>query len=236
MHATWPLLAALYHVGRWGELPPLVEEHVAAFEQDPAVECQFVRDGPVIGATALVHMGELDRALALAAVVGDPMAEPETASAWQARFAVAAGDPETGRLISEDKFHEGRLYGPQHALALLEALLALEDWPAIAGFLPKARANVPGNALLAPACDRAEGLLHAGAGRRREAARALRRALDGFERLGVPFEAARTREDQAAVVPAAAARPLLQAASSAYERLGAVPGHRAVQSRLLALA
>ena len=36
--------------------------------------------------------------------------------------------------------------------------------------------------------------------------------------------------------PAAAARPLLQAASSAYERLGAVPGHRAVQSRLLALA
>jgi hypothetical protein len=95
---------------------------------------------------------------------------------------------------------------------------------------------VPGNALLAPACDRAEGLLHAGAGRRREAARALRRALDGFERLGVPFEAARTREDQAAVVPAADARPLLQAASSAYKRLGAVPGHRAVQSRLLALA
>jgi hypothetical protein len=63
----------------------------------------------------------------------------------------AAGDPETGRLISEDKFHQGRLYGPQHALALLEALLALEDWPA-------------------------------------------------------------------------------------YEQLGAVPGHRAVQSRLLALA
>jgi hypothetical protein len=97
----------------------------------------------------------------------------------------AARDPETGRLISEDKFHQGRLYGPQHALALLEALLALEDWPAIAGFLPKARANVPGNALLAPACDRAEGLLQAGAGRRREAARALRRALDGFGRRAV---------------------------------------------------
>jgi hypothetical protein len=44
MHATWPLLAALYHLGRWDELPPLVEEHAAAFRQNPAVECQFVRD------------------------------------------------------------------------------------------------------------------------------------------------------------------------------------------------
>jgi hypothetical protein len=43
-------------------------------------------------------------------------------------------------------------------------------------------------------------------------------------------------EDLAAVAPAAAARPVLEAASSAYEQLGAVPGHRAVQSRLLALA
>jgi hypothetical protein len=34
MHATWPLLAALYHLGRWRELAPIVDEHVAAFEQD----------------------------------------------------------------------------------------------------------------------------------------------------------------------------------------------------------
>jgi DNA-binding SARP family transcriptional activator len=236
MHATWPLLAALYHLGRWRELAPVVDEHVAAFEQDPAVECQFVRDGPVIGATVLVHLGEVDQARTLAAVVGDPMAEPETASAWQARFAVAAGDPELGRRISVDKFHEGRLYGPHHAFALLEALLALEDLPAVAEFLPAARANVPGNALLAPACDRAEGLLHAHAGRRRAAARALRAALGGFERLGVPFEAARTREHLASVAPAAAVRALLEAAGSTYERLGAAPDHQAVRSRLLALA
>src|SRR5918996_2918293 len=113
------------------------------------------------------------------------MAEPETASAWQARFAVAAGDPETARLISGDEFDAGRLYGPEHALALLEALLALEDWQAVGGLLPEARANVPGKALPAPGFDRAEGVLHAVAGRRREAARALRRAVEGFERLGV---------------------------------------------------
>jgi hypothetical protein len=181
-------------------------------------------------------MGETRRARALAAVVGDPMAELETASAWQARFAVAAGEPETGRRISVGKAHEGRLYGPQHALTLLEALLALEDWPAVAELLPAARATLAGNALLAPACDRGEGLLHGSAGRRREAARALRAALGGFERLGVPFEAARTREHLATVASAATARRLLEAAGSTYERLGAKPGHQAVKHRLLTLA
>src|SRR4029450_4760495 len=39
MHATWPVMAALYHLGRWSELLPTVDEHVAAFEQDPAVIC-----------------------------------------------------------------------------------------------------------------------------------------------------------------------------------------------------
>jgi len=62
---------------------------------------------------------------------------------------------------------------------------------------------VAGNALLAPYCDRAEGLVHGQAGRTRQAAQALRRALARFEQLGVPFEAARTREQLAAVEPAA---------------------------------
>jgi hypothetical protein len=72
MHATWPLMAALYHLGRWRELLPTADEHIAAFDQDPAVICQFVRDGPVIGATVLAHRGELERARRLAAMVGDP--------------------------------------------------------------------------------------------------------------------------------------------------------------------
>jgi DNA-binding SARP family transcriptional activator len=235
MHAIWPLLAALYHLGRWHELPPLVEEHAAAFRENPAVECQFVRDGPVIGATVLAHQGELRRAAALAALVGDPMAEPETASAWQALFAVASGDPATARQISTEKATEGRLYGPQHALSLLEALLALGDWPAVAEFLPTARDNVAGNALLEPFCDRAEGLVHANAGRRPAARTALRRALARFEELEVPYEAARTGERLAALEPAPAARSLLEAALATYQRLGAGPRLEAVRSRLAAL-
>jgi hypothetical protein len=129
MHATWPMLTALYHLGRWQELPPILDEHVDAFRQDPAPGCSFVRDGPVVGATVLAHTGELDRARTLAAVVGDPMADLDTASAWQARFAIASGDPEAARRISADKARERRLYGPQHVHALPEALVALEDWP-----------------------------------------------------------------------------------------------------------
>jgi hypothetical protein len=43
-------------------------------------------------------------------------------------------------------------------------LLALEDWEAVAALLPTARANVAGNALLVPYCDRAEGRLDVQAG------------------------------------------------------------------------
>jgi hypothetical protein len=85
-------------------------------------------------------------------------------------------------------------------------------------------------------CDRAEGLTHAQAGRPPAAGRALRRALARFERLSVPFEAARTREELAALEPSRAARPLLEAALSTYERLACAPRQHAVQGRLLALA
>lgn len=94
MHVTWPLLAALYHLGRWEEMFEIVEEHMAAYAREPAVECHFVRDGPLIAASALADMGEMDQARSLAAVPGDPTAHPDTASAWQAWYLVASGDPE----------------------------------------------------------------------------------------------------------------------------------------------
>jgi tetratricopeptide (TPR) repeat protein len=168
-------------------------------------------------------------------MVGEPMHDLDSASAWQAFYATANGDPETARQLSADKAQEPQLYGPQHALALLEALVALEDWPSVGEFLPQARARVAGNALLAPACDRAEGLALAQAGRPAEAAQAIRRALAGFERLSVAFEAARTREHLATLESPTAAQPLLEAALSTYERLACTPRQHAVQARLLAL-
>src|SRR6267143_1386611 len=50
MHGTAPVLEALYEMGRGEEMPPVLDEHLRAFRQDPAVECEFVRNGPVLGA------------------------------------------------------------------------------------------------------------------------------------------------------------------------------------------
>jgi hypothetical protein len=194
MHVTWPLLAALYHLGRWDEMVPITEEHMAAYAKEPAVECHFVRDGPLIAASALAHMGQMDQARSLAAVPGDPAARPSTATAWQAWYLVASGEPEAARAIAGPKALEGRSYGPQHAMALIEALVALEDWRELQEFLPHARAASAGNALLEPFCDRALGLMNAARGDRRSASKQLARALSGFEKFKVQYQATRTRQ------------------------------------------
>lgn len=198
MHVTWPLLAALYHLGRWDEMFPIAEEHMAAYAKEPATECHFVRDGPLIAASALAHMGEMNQARSLAAVPDNPATDPDTASAWQAWYLVASGDPEAARAIAGPKALEGRSYGPQHAMAFVEALVALEDWRTLGEILPHARAATAGNALLEPFCDRASGLMTATCGDRRSARMHLVRALSGFEKLKVQYQATRTREIMAA--------------------------------------
>src|ERR1700738_756573 len=102
MHATWPMLVALYQLGRWQEMAPILEEHLAAFRAEPALQCQFVRDGPVIGAMLATGMGDIERARELAALVGDPLREPESASAWQSRYA-ALVDPDVAVTLSLPK-------------------------------------------------------------------------------------------------------------------------------------
>jgi class 3 adenylate cyclase len=61
-----------------------------------------------------------------------------------------------------------------------------------------------------------------------------RLVADATERLGVQFEAARTREHLASVAPAAEAWSLLEAALATYERLACAPRGRAVRARLRA--
>lgn len=207
MHVTWPLLAALYHLGRWDEMFLIAEEHIAAYAQEPAAECQFVRDGPLIAASALAHKGEMDQARSLAVIPGDPAADPDAASAWQAWYLVASGDPAAARAIAGPKALQGRSYGPQHAMALVEALVALEDWNALGEILPHARAAATGNALLEPFCDRAAGIMTAAYCDRRSARKHLVRALSGFEKFKVPYQATRTRQLMAALPTARGRSP-----------------------------
>jgi len=147
-------------------------------------------------------MGEMDQARSLAAVPGDPAADPATASDWQAWYLVASGDPEAARVIAGPKALEGRSYGSQYAMVLVEALAALEDWSALDEFLPCARAAITGNALLEPFCARASGLMAAARGDRHSARMHLVRAVRGFEKFKVQYQATRTRRIMAALTAA----------------------------------
>jgi hypothetical protein len=220
MHNTWPVLASLFQLGRWQELLEFLPEHVAAFRIEPAIECQFVRDGPVIGATALTLLGRIAEARELAARLGDPMTDLLSASAWQARYATATGDPATARAISVEKAREGRTYGPQHAFALLEALSALGDWSEAADFLADARASAIGNVLLEPLADRVEGEIRLAAGDRPVAEPLLRRAADEFARRGALLEQARATELLARAMPAGSSKTIRERARSLYRRIG----------------
>jgi len=196
MHACWPVLVALFQLGRWDELLPVLDEHVSAFRAEPAGECQFVRDGPAIGAATLTLLGRVGEAREIAALLGDPLRDRESASAWQSRYATLSGDPVTARTISVDKALEGRTYGPQHAFALLEALAALEDWDAVLAVVPRARDAVVGNAMLGPLIDRVEGQARMAWGDIQSAVGLLGQAVEGFHRLNAAYEEARAIEAQ----------------------------------------
>ena len=56
-------------------------------------------------------------------------------------------------------------------------------------------------AILGPVCDRAEGMVKAADGDAEGAVELLQRAVAGFERLGVPYEIARTKSMLANVLP-----------------------------------
>ena len=192
MHGTFPVMAALFELDRWDEIPAVLNEHLDAFRLDPAIECDFVRDGPILGAVVAVKTGDVVRARELAGLIGAPTAEIDRATAWQATLAVALGEPEVARRISAGKALEGKSFGPHHARSMLEALVALEDWDELERFVPLARRHVAGLAVLAPCCARAEALLARARGDRSAASAAFERALAGFDSLNARAELAVT--------------------------------------------
>jgi DNA-binding SARP family transcriptional activator len=226
MHSTYTVLSARSLAGRWSELEAPAVEHLEALAREPGIGCPYVRGGPVVAATALAHQGRLDRAAELAATLTPDLDEPGLAEALLARYHVARGDPLAGRELAE-RIVGRAVYAEENAfevLAMLDALAALEQWDALVAFLLRARAAARGLALAGPASDRAEGLARAAAGDRPAAEALLRRALDGFGRIGAAFEAALTGERLAAVTAAGADAARLRAeALATYERLAAAP-------------
>ena len=106
---------------------------------------------------------------------------------------------------------------------MVDSLVQQQDAEGLRAFLPEAARIREAVAVLGPASDRAAGLLRLWEGDAPGARVLLDRALAEYERLGNPFEAARTREYLAEALPADERAPILDAAWRQYEQLKATP-------------
>jgi DNA-binding SARP family transcriptional activator/class 3 adenylate cyclase len=240
MHATFLVMACLDQLGRWSEIEPYLEEHIQLLDGPEAtMSCPYLRGGPLVGALALARLGEVRRAQDIAAQTRADLDHPGNAEVVRAQLAIELGDAETGRHLVERLLPVGRRPAPeevpQELLVIVEALQALGDHEALLNVLPTVRAGSSYLAAITPTCDRAEGLARAAGGDTHEAAALLTRAVDGFGRMSVPLQVARTREHLARVLPEREDQ-LLRAALDTYTSLGARRDADRVRSVLAAAA
>ena len=234
LHATHALLYGNSSLGRWQLIDALHEEHLENFQKDKDMSCPYVRGGLLISAAVLAHRGDLARARETAALVPMNWEKPALPEALHGFALLACGDAPGARQEAEKILAAKRRLtfeeAPLEAVLMLESLVALHDAEGIRAFLPEAERIRQAVALLAPAIDRAAGLLHLWESDAAGARPLLERALAEYERLGNPFEAARTREYLADAVPAGEHAPVLDTALRQYEQLGATPSAERVRA------
>src|SRR5438132_1789594 len=234
LHATFELLYGNSSLGRWQLIDALHEEHLENFQKDKDMSCPYVRGGLLISAAVLAHRGDLARARETAALVPMNWEKPALPEALHGFALLALGDAPGARQEAEKILAAKRRLtfeeAPLEAVLMLESLVALHDAEGIRAFLPEAERIRQAVALLAPAIDRAAGLLHLWDGDAAGARASLERALAEYERIGNPFEAARTREYLADAVPAGEHAPVLDTALRQYEQLGATPSAERVRA------
>jgi len=227
LHATYGLIYGNASLGRWDRIDALLEEHLAAFHQEPDMSCPFIRGGPLISAAILAHRGDLERAREMAALVPMNWSDPSLPEALHGFALLATGDAAAARQEAEKGLAAKRRLtyeeAPMEVVLMVEALVALQDSEGLREFLPEAERIRQAVAVLGPALDRATGLLHLWEGDASGARPSLERALAEYERLSNPFEAARTREYLADALPGYERRTTLETALGQYEQLGATP-------------
>ncbi len=232
-HGTSAVLWCLYHLGDWGaETTQLVDEHLVAVRGTNVFICPYMRSGPLIGALIAGHLGEFSRARDLLGQVELSEDEPGLPEALHARVLVTLGEADKGVAAAQAIIDSGRLAtmeeNEHEAVALIEGLHAMGDWGRLRDFLPDARRRSASLAILVPVCDRAEAMAAAADGDSERAIELLRRAVAGFERLGVPYEVARTKALLAQVLPDGDAM-LADAIAAAESLMGDRPGAGAAE-------
>jgi class 3 adenylate cyclase/tetratricopeptide (TPR) repeat protein len=220
MHATYFVMAALYRLGRWQEIPDLITEHLTAFDEETVdMNCPFTRSGPVVGALVLDQLGRTEEAARAAASIVPNDDAPGLVEAWMAERALRAGQPGAARETAERTMLFGR--GPTveemayEVPVLVDALAELGRWDELEAALPSIRANPANVAWLAPAIDRAEARRRAEQGDTEGAETVLLRALDAFRRMAMESEMATTLDRLADLDPDSAASAARRAEAAA---------------------
>ena len=189
MHGTFSKLWLLFHLGRWGEMPPLVDEHLDVLDEQITSVCPYVRSGPLVGALALAHLGDADGARRITERVPATWDEPGLPEMLLARIAIARGDPSEGARLARQMIDAGRQPNLEENafdhVALIEALQASEDWDALGEAVRAARKWEPALELMAPVCDRADGLIALAAGERGPGVTRLMSAAERFGRMSL---------------------------------------------------
>jgi hypothetical protein len=197
MHATYFVMATLFRLGRWDDIPFYLDEHLAAFDEEEVdITCPFTRSGPVVGAIALDQLGrDGDAKRASEAIVPNPEA-PGLVEAWQAERALLSGDAETAVAIASRVAAFGRGLTveepPYEVPVLVEGLAALERWDEMHAAIDTALARAGNVAWLPPAIDRAEAAELVATADAAGAASRLEHAVEGYRELGMQREEAAT--------------------------------------------
>lgn len=224
MHATSQWMMAAFWLGRWDEIPALLAEHVVALADEHDRVCSSVRVGPAIGALMLAARGDLAEARRLAAMVERAAFGADSPNGVAALALVEIGEAGEALQRTEGQNMSHRRAGfAFNGLARIAALAAAGRWDDLEAELPRARELATRFWLLGPAADRAEARLLLALDRRADAAGLARRALAELERIGLPFEIARTRELLAELTDDGDRDELLAQALATYEGLGARP-------------
>jgi class 3 adenylate cyclase len=238
MHTTSGLMRALFWVGRWGEIPALIDEHLAAFAKEADMACPDVQIGPPFAARFFAEVGDLDRAAEAAALVRPLVGDQARArkpfiADLLAQYALARQRPDEAVAATDDLTADAQPWELREVAGTrIDALAALQRWSDVRALMERVRPFLDTTPLLEPITERAEAQARAAAGDRAGAVEGLRRAAAGFERLKHPFELARTRELLAEHVDPDEADTLRRAALGTYEALGAAPHVARVQSLL----
>jgi DNA-binding NarL/FixJ family response regulator len=205
LHGTMAVMWCAYNLGDWATVRELLDEHLATLALMEPACCPYLRAGPMVGALAQAHGGDLDRARDIAAQIEPDLSAPGLPEALLARLLVAVGEPAEGERLARIMLDRGRRPSVEEndheTHALVEALLAQEDWAALRNVLPAARERARAMPILGPVCDRAEAMAFLADGSPERAIPLLREAASWFARSHVPFELARTMTLLAPLVP-----------------------------------